>query len=73
MHNIISVKQLRQDLGRYEALVSKGRSFMVMKRSRPIFRIGPIEDENWETVIDFTKFKKGGISAKELLATLIRI
>lgn len=73
MDNLIGLKQLRENLGTYEKLVKKGRSFIVMKRSKPIFTIGPVEEAGWETVIDFTKFKKGGISAKTLLETLKRL
>lgn len=73
MDNVIGVKELRENLGTYEKLVSKGRSFIVMKRSKPIFAISPIDNEEWETVIDFTKFKKGGISAQEILNKLKEI
>jgi len=70
MDNIIGLKELRENLGTYEKLVKAGRSFVVMKRSKPIFTIGPVEDAEWETVIDFTKLRKGGISATELLDRL---
>ena len=49
----------------------------VVRRSRPIFRIMPIDewgDEGtWETVVDFTKFRKGGVRAEEVLASLKRL
>lgn len=70
MDNVIGLKELRENLGNYEKLVKTGRSFVVMKRSKPIFTIGPVEDAEWETVIDFTKFRKGGITAQELLDKL---
>lgn len=73
MSATIGLKELRTNLAKYEALVKKGRSFVVMKRAKPVFVIGPVEDREWETVIDFTKFRKGGIDAKELLAILKRI
>ena len=42
---------------------------MVVKRSKPIFQITPInEDEAWETVVDFTQIKKGGVNIQELLS-----
>ena len=37
--NIIGVKELRQNLDKYVRAVARGRSFMVVKRSRPIFAI----------------------------------
>lgn len=73
MNNIIGLKDLRENLGDYEKLIKAGQSFIVMKRSKPIFIIGPVDDLEWETVIDFTKFKKGGMSAKELLLKLRRM
>jgi len=45
----------------YAQKVKKGQSFMVFKKSKPLFKISPIDEEYWEEVIDFTKIKKGGI------------
>jgi antitoxin (DNA-binding transcriptional repressor) of toxin-antitoxin stability system len=73
MNDTIGLKDLRENLGNYERLIKAGHSFVVMKRSKPIFTIGPVEDADWETVIDFTKFRKGGITAQELLKTLKNI
>jgi antitoxin (DNA-binding transcriptional repressor) of toxin-antitoxin stability system len=73
MDNIIGLKELRENLGNYERLVKTGRSFIVMKRSKPIFTIGPVDTDEWETVIDFTKFRKGGIPASELIKMLERL
>jgi len=70
MNNIIGLKDLRENLGTYEKKIAAGQSFVVMKRSKPIFAIGPVEEEGWETVIDFTKFRKGGIPASELIEML---
>ncbi len=70
MDQIISLKELRQDVASYAKKISKGDSFIVMKRSKPIFRIAPVEEEGWETVIDCTTFSKGGIPANKLLKIL---
>jgi len=43
---------------------------MVFKKSKPLFKISPIDEEYWEEVIDFTKIKKGGVNLKELLKRL---
>jgi len=32
--------------------------------------VAPLEDENWETLVDFTKIKKGGVNIKDLLSRL---
>lgn len=56
----------------YISRIEKGNSFIVVRRSRPVFKISP-PDENadiWEPVIDFTKIKKGGIPIGELLSRL---
>jgi len=67
--NLVSLKELREQFPKYIEAVSNGRSFMVVKRSKPIFQITPInEDEAWETVVDFTQIKKGGVNIQELLS-----
>lgn len=70
MENIVGLKELRQNLDKYAALVKKGKSLIVIKRSKPVFRIEPLESEEWEEVIDFTKIRKGGVRPKELLSRL---
>jgi hypothetical protein len=73
MDNVIGLKDLRENLGNYEKLIKTGRSFIVMKRSKPIFTIGPVDTEGWETVIDFTKFRKNGMPIDELISKLKRL
>ena len=74
MNKIIGLKELRQNVDTYIQEVQKGKTFIVIKRSVPVFKISPLvdddDDEKWETVIDFTKIKKGGVPAKELLKYL---
>lgn len=72
MVNIVGVKELRGNLPAYVREVGRGRSFLVVKRSKPIFQISPVEasEEQWEAVIDFTKIKKGGVLIDEVLARL---
>lgn len=68
---IIGVKELRENLEKYINRIDKGESFTVVRRSKPVFKISPAEEEYlWETVIDFTKIKKGGVSIQELLSRL---
>lgn len=54
----------------YAQKVKQGHSFVVFKRSKPLFRISPLEEGPWEEIIDFTKIKKGGIELKDLLQRL---
>lgn len=74
---IIGFKDLRENADKYISAVSKGKSFTVVRRSKPIFNITPVDewgDEGvWETVVDFNKIKKGGVPAEEVLASLKRL
>jgi antitoxin (DNA-binding transcriptional repressor) of toxin-antitoxin stability system len=70
MENLVGLKELRQNVDKYAAQVTKGKSFVVLRRSTPLFKITPFEDEEWETLIDFTKIRRDGIPAKELLSML---
>jgi len=68
---IIGVKELRENLESYVNKINKGMSFTVVKRSKPVFNITPIEvDENWEEVVDFTKIRKGGVKIDEILSRI---
>lgn len=75
MNTIIGLKELREDTERYINAVNKGRSFTVVRRSRPVFKISPAVDEwgdegQWETVLDLTKGEDRKITAGQLLASL---
>ncbi|MFH0859077.1 MAG: type II toxin-antitoxin system prevent-host-death family antitoxin [Patescibacteria group bacterium] len=69
---IIGLKELRENINIYINAVKKGRSFIVVKKSKPVFKISSLAeaDESWESVIDFTKIKKGGIDIHQLLSRL---
>lgn len=68
---IIGVKELRQHLDEYIAKIAKGKRFMVVRRSKPVFTISPVgSEEQWEEVVDFTKIKKGGVKIEEILSRL---
>ncbi len=67
---IIGLKDLRQNVDKYSKKIQNGESFIVMKRSLPLFKISPVNDGPWEELIDFTKIKKGGVDIKELLKRL---
>src|SRR3989344_1783262 len=71
MSKIIGLKELRENTEKYIAEVKKGKSFTIVRRSRPIFRIEPVDewgDEGvWETVLDLTKGEDRKITAGMLL------
>ena len=74
---IIGLKELRLNADKYISAVARGKSFTIVRRSKPVFNITPVDewgDEGaWETVADFTKFKKDGVSVEEVLASLARL
>jgi len=71
MENLVALKDLRLNMDKYANKVKAGKSFIVLKQSKPLFKITPIdEDDSWEEVINFAKLKKGGININELLAAL---
>lgn len=59
---------------KYVGEVGKGKSFTVVRRSKPAFRMVPVDewgDEGtWETVLDLTKGRDKKISAEELLGAI---
>ena len=70
MKNIVNLKNLRENVATYANRVQHGESFVIIKRSKPLFKISPIEDDTWEVIIDFTKIQRGGVNIDELLARL---
>jgi antitoxin (DNA-binding transcriptional repressor) of toxin-antitoxin stability system len=49
MENIIGVKELRENLDIYINQVKKGKSFLVIRKTKPVFRISsPDEKGAWE-------------------------
>lgn len=71
METIIGLKDLRQKMSKYAKKVEEGKSFIVVKRSKPLFKIVPLGEEGqWEEVVDFTKIKKGGVNIKDILSRL---
>ena len=71
---IIGLKDLRENMEKHINSVKKGRSLVVVRRSKPIFKVVPVDelgdDGVWETVVDFTQIKEGGIPAEEVLKAL---
>lgn len=69
---IVGLKELRQNIESYIAEVKKGKSFIVVRKSKPVLKISsPDEDEGlWEQVADFTSVKKEGVPARDVLKAL---
>ncbi len=55
---IIGVKQLHRDLKEISKMAVLGHSFIVVKNSKPVFRIEPYEEKNKRFGLkDFRKFQ----------------
>lgn len=69
---IIGLRELRENTEKYIRQVNRGESITVIRRSTPIFRLVPVDDEEtgWETVIDFTEINPRGVSGLDILAAL---
>lgn len=70
-NTIVGLKELRKNMDVYINQVAKGRSFIIVRRSKPVLKISsPVEEGLWESVIDFTKLRKGGVLFSDLLTRL---
>ena len=72
--SLIGLKEFREHTEEYIDKVRAGKSFIVLKRSRPVFKVAPVDawgDEGtWETVADFTEVAAGGVRAEDVLQSL---
>lgn len=70
INNIIPFKDFRLNAEKYIKALDKGMSFVVVKRSKAIFRLEPV-GEKWETLIDFTDGgKTKGIKVEKLISIM---
>lgn len=73
-NNIVGLKELRTNIESYISEVKKGKVFIVVRKSKPVFKIvAPESEDQWETVANFTEIKKDGLSAKEVLKQLRKL
>ncbi|MDP3726251.1 MAG: type II toxin-antitoxin system prevent-host-death family antitoxin [bacterium] len=72
--SIIGLKDLRENTESYITKIKKGSSFVVVRKSKPVFKITPVDewgDEGmWETVVDFTEINPRGVPFAELRKAL---
>lgn len=71
-HSLVGLKELRENIDTYINAVEKGQSFIVVRKSKPVFKISSLHeaDELWEPLVDFTKIKKGGVALNQILSRL---
>ena len=71
-NSIVGLKELRENMDSYISQVKKGGLFVVVRKSKPVFKLTPLDmwgDEGiWEKVVDFTKIKKGGVLLADVLS-----
>jgi antitoxin (DNA-binding transcriptional repressor) of toxin-antitoxin stability system len=74
--SIIGFKELRENADKYISAVGQGRVFTVVRRSKPIFKMLPVDewgDEGtWETVVDFTDKKNPKGTRMEDFAKMLK-
>lgn len=75
--SIIGLKDLRENAEKYITAVGRGRSFTVVRRSRPVFCLTPADpwgDEGlWETVADFRDIDRRGFPLAHALRALKKL
>ena len=71
LQSTVSLKELRGKFPQYITAIARGQSFTVLKRSKPIFQINPVDDgQTWQTIADFTRIDDQGVPADNILAQL---
>ena len=72
---ILGLRELRENIQKYASRVGRGESFIVVRKSKPLFKISSVDEDEglWETVIDFTKINKNGVDARRVLRELRKL
>ena len=72
MNNLIGLKEFRQNVEEYSKRIAKGQSFVILRKSKPLFKVVPVsESEIWEPVIDLTEINKNGVLIEDMVAALV--
>lgn len=66
----IGFRELRLKADDVVKAVRAGDSFVVKRNSEPLFRIMPLEEEVWQTVIDFTEIDTQGVVIDDVLSAM---
>ena len=79
MTKTISIKDFRNNISSIADKAEKGQEFIVMRHSKPAFKITPIQiqdddDGAWETIVDFTDGgKTNGVKAQDILKVMKKL
>lgn len=74
----LSIKELREQLSSIADRAERGESFRIIRRSKPSFVIMKVdvdlEEEGWETVVDFTDGgRTKGMPAEDVMKIIQKI
>jgi hypothetical protein len=80
---IIGLKELREKVAHFAREVQRGKTFIVVKQSKPLFKISQpileagdleaVDGKGWQSLVDFTQIRKGGVPASDVLKVLKRL
>lgn len=79
MAKTIAIKNFRNNISAIADKVGKGQEFIVIRRSKPAFKVVPVgidedDDGSWETIVDFTNGgKTNGMNPKDVLKVLKKL
>jgi prevent-host-death family protein len=75
----IGLREFRENTGKYIAQLKKGKKFTILRHSKPIFAVVPVDEVEYDldeldgpgwTSLDLRKIRPGGIPAGEMLEIL---
>ena len=70
---IVGLRELREKMDTYVTRVGKGESFLVLRKSKPVFKMEPVDEwgdaGKWEN-LDLRNKQGAGMDAKKLIALI---
>lgn len=77
MNKIIGLKEFRENTESYINDIKNGKSFIVVRKSKPVFKLSPIDpwgdDGVWEKVVDLGNIEKNGVLISKVIKSLKKI
>lgn len=75
---IIGLKDLRVNMDKYIKAVDAGQSFTVVRRSKPIFAVTPLDEwgdpvGEWKPLLDFRELDSKGVQVEKIIAALKKL
>ncbi len=66
----IGLRDLRLNTDEVINAVKKGQSYFVHRKSEAVFKIVPVDEEVWNTVINFTEIDESGVEINDVLSSM---